>query len=94
MIDFNYHENYRIDTDAGYRTDANFTNFIVARRSLSQDVSIKENLFGRVFTGLATEVDFTTNKATYTYTNSLKEIVPVVDPYSGIIYQNYVFDLS
>jgi len=95
FIPFDYHENYRDGAiEAGYRTNASFTNFIASRRSVSQSVSQKENLFGGVFTGLAAEVSFTSNQSVFTFTNSLMEIVSVVDPYTGNTHENYVIPLN
>lgn len=95
LVDFNYHENYRDDDYlVGYRTDVNFTNFIASRRSSVQSVLIKENLFGGAFTGLAAEVSFENNQSIFTYTNHLQEIVPVVNPYTGVLQENYVIPLD
>jgi predicted phosphodiesterase len=95
LVDFNYHENYRDDDYlVGYRTDVNFTNFIASRRSSVQSVLIKENLFGGAFTGLAAEVSFEDNQSIFTYTNHLQEIVPVVNPYTGELQENYVIPLD
>jgi len=93
-VEFSYHENYRSNTVVGYRTNANFTNFIASRRSLIQSPSTKENLFGRVFTGLATSVSFTSRIASFQFTNSQGEIVSVIDPYDGTLHSSYEISLD
>jgi acid phosphatase type 7 len=90
-VTFDYHDNYSAGSEAGYRTDANFDNFVASRRADSQ--LGKENLFGKVFTGMAVSVDFATGKMTILYTNHLKEIVPVVHPYTGVTISEFVIDL-
>ncbi len=93
--EFNYHENYRNDDYlVGYRTNVNFTNFIASRRSASQSVDTKENLFGGAFTGLAAEVSFDSYQTIFTYTNHLQEVVSVIDPYTGVLHENYTLPLD
>ena len=95
LTEFDYHENYRDDDySAGYRTNVNFTNFIASRRSESQSVGIKENLFGGAFTCLAAEVSFDSNQTIFTYTNHLHEVVSVIDPYTGVLHENYILPLD
>jgi hypothetical protein len=89
--EFLFHENYgeTAKPKAKFRTDSNFDTFIVSRRSNVQDVKVKENLFGRKISGLAVTVDFTDKMQSIRYTNTLKKIVEVVDPYSGLKYQAF-----
>ncbi|PKK97408.1 MAG: hypothetical protein CVV58_01400 [Tenericutes bacterium HGW-Tenericutes-3] len=95
ITEFDYHENYRADDySAGYRTNVNFTNFIASRRSASQSINIKENLFGGAFTGLAAEVSFDSNQTIFTFTNHLNEIVSAIDPYTGVLHENYTLPLD
>jgi hypothetical protein len=71
----------------GYRTNANFDVYTVSRRSLVQAPSTKENVFGKAFTGLATSIvslSAETGTIWMRYTNSLKEIVAIVNPFTGI----------
>ena len=79
-----FHENYQSSTDPkGYMSDADFPTFIVSRRSDVQDPKVKENLFGRKLTGLATEIDLDSKTMTHVYTNTLQEIVPIIRPFTG-----------
>ncbi|PKK99920.1 MAG: hypothetical protein CVV56_08695 [Tenericutes bacterium HGW-Tenericutes-1] len=95
ITEFDYHENYRADDySAGYRTNVNFTNLIASRRSASQSINIKENLFGGAFTGLAAEVSFDSNQTIFTFTNHLNEIVSAIDPYTGVLHENYTLPLD
>lgn len=95
LDEFDYHENYRNDDYlAGYRTNVNFTNFIASRRSVSQSVNVKENLFGGAFTGLAAEIMFDSHQSVFTFTNHRNEVVNVVDPYTGELHENYTFPLN
>ncbi|NLD26969.1 MAG: hypothetical protein GX661_06380, partial [Acholeplasmataceae bacterium] len=88
---FLFHENYGeiAKPKEKYRTDSNFDTFIVSRRSNVQDTKVKENIYGRKISGLAVVVDFTEKIQNLRYTNTLKEVVEVVDPYTGVKYQEY-----
>lgn len=90
-VTFDYHDNYASRSEAGYRTDANFDNFVASRRADSQ--LGQENLFGKVFTGMAVSVDFASGKMTVTYTNHLKAVVPVIHPYTGVTITEFIIDL-
>lgn len=95
FIEFDYHENYDLKTKfAGYRTNANFANFIASRRSLVQSIQTKEKLLGQAFTGLATEVDIALQTQKFIFTNSINEVVSVVDPYSGVTYEHYTIPIN
>ena len=84
-----YHETYwpgNTTKSIGLRTDSEFATFIVSRRSDVQSPLTKENLFGKAFIGLATSVEFAfldTPTITLRYTDTSKEIVPVVNPFLG-----------
>ncbi|MDD4000638.1 MAG: hypothetical protein PHX62_07075, partial [Bacilli bacterium] len=94
--EFLFHENYTEDSGKTikYRTDSNFDTFIVSRRSNEQAVAIKENLYGKELSGLAVSVNYTTEVQTIYYTNTLKEVVEIVDPYTGVTKQEYLIDLK
>jgi len=79
-----YHDNYSDSVQpVGYMTDANFPTFLISRRSDVQNPKVEENLFGRKIIGLATSVDFSTMMMDIRYTNSEKEQVTIVQPFSG-----------
>ncbi|MCM1043691.1 MAG: metallophosphoesterase [Corallococcus sp.] len=64
----------------GYLTDFNFPGFIVSRRSNAQ-LGDTQRIGTSQFTGLITEVNFTTGKQTSSYTNSAGETVKVFNPF-------------
>jgi len=89
-IQFDYHDNYWKNEPAGIRTAANFDNFVATRRSDVQDIYKDESEFGLRFTGLAVSLDVDTMITTIRYTNQDLEIVPIVHPYTGVTFTEFI----
>lgn len=91
--DLIYDDAYSSDNAVvGYRTDSNFNEFVVSRRSNTQDETISENYFGRAYTGLATTVDTVNRTISAKYINALGEKVEIMNPFTGVV--QYEFDLT
>ncbi|MFA5006721.1 MAG: metallophosphoesterase [Candidatus Izemoplasmatales bacterium] len=77
---------------AGYRTDADFTNFVAARRSDVQDYAKKERLFGGAYTGLHTVYRPGPGTAISSYLNSQGTEVVLTDPFTGAQVTSYLVE--
>jgi predicted phosphodiesterase len=93
-----FHENYRPGRGTipvGYRTDSTVATFIVSRRSDVQNPGVAEKVFGQAFTGLATTINYWTydsKRIILRYTNSKGEIVPIVNPFTGVASERIVLE--
>lgn len=85
---------YNIESKRGFRTASNFNTFIVSRRSNSQDIGVKENLFGKKHSGLAANVNFDEQTQSFYYTNALQAIVDVINPFTGEAKKEFKFVLG
>ena len=93
-IVFEYHDDYALGVEAGYRTNANFVNFVAARRSAEQSLAVKESEFGRAYTGLAVSVDFNLQTMIVRFTNQSLAEVSTLHPTTGEETTEYSFDLD
>ena len=87
-----YHESYypgNTTKPIGYRTDSNFSTFIVSRRSDVQTPTVAENVFGQNFSGLATSLGFWSwdTKIILRYTNTNHTVVSGYNPFTGNQFQ-------
>lgn len=86
LVSFNNSKFTSSKGDYGYITDADFYSFIVSCRTDVQNDDVKQNQLGNKLVGVATNVDFTTNKITINYTNQDQELVYIVNPFNSIEY--------
>jgi hypothetical protein len=78
----------------GSWADANFAQFVCARRSDAEGILVKESLFGTAYTGMLAVIDFDLGEANYRYTNRLGAVLTLIDPFDGITRSEFRTPLS
>lgn len=68
----------------GSWANANFAQFVCARRSDSESILVKESLFGSAYTGMLAVVDLDLGEVSYRYTNRHGIVLTLLDSFDGV----------